>query len=135
MTPEQVCLNCGACCAYYRVSFYWAEADLDTSDRVPIQLTEKLDPFRLVMQGTRSRPARCVALEGKVGRAVRCTIYENRPSPCHHLQPAWVNGVPSELCDRARLAWGLPTLKPEEMLIRDDQPEQPVAPPATLINT
>ncbi len=24
--PENPCINCGACCAYFRVSFYWAES-------------------------------------------------------------------------------------------------------------
>lgn len=26
-TPDE-CLRCGACCAHFRVSFYWAEAEL-----------------------------------------------------------------------------------------------------------
>lgn len=111
MSAETVCLQCGACCAYFRVAFYWAEADPGAGGAVPIAFTEKLDPLRLVMKGTHSRPVRCVALEGTVGDCVRCTIYENRPTACRELQVAWLNGVPSEQCDRARLAWGLPLVE------------------------
>lgn len=76
------------------------------------------------MQGTLSRPVRCVALEGKVGSCVRCTIYEERPSPCRELQISWLDGAPNDLCDRARLAWGLPPLQPEDLLAPDDAYEQ-----------
>lgn len=114
---EHVCQRCGACCAYYRVSFYWAET-------VPAALTVKLDNFRAAMQGTMSRPARCVALEGKVGSCVHCGIYAERPSPCRELQISWLDGAPNELCDRARLAWGLPPLQPEDLLSPDDAYEQ-----------
>ncbi|MCB8942291.1 MAG: YkgJ family cysteine cluster protein [Ardenticatenaceae bacterium] len=109
---EHICLQCGACCAYYRVAFYWAETATGLDDAVPHHLTEKLDPHRLIMQGTRSHPARCLALEGKVGTGVTCTIYANRPSPCRELKVAWEDGTPSEQCDKARRAWGLPPIPP-----------------------
>ena len=30
------CLSCGACCAHFRASFYWAEADDQTPGGVPV---------------------------------------------------------------------------------------------------
>lgn len=41
------CMTCGACCACFRVSFYWAEGD-DASGRVPASLTEPVTPFYVV---------------------------------------------------------------------------------------
>jgi len=121
---EHVCQRCGACCAYYRVSFYWAETELALGGSVPAALTVKLDEFRAAMQGTLSRPVRCAALEGKVGSCVHCAIYEERPSPCRELQISWLDGAPNDLCDRARLAWGLPPLQPDDLLAPDDAYEQ-----------
>jgi len=57
------CLTCGACCTQYRVAFHWMESDEVTEGGVPHQLTQRLDPHRLCMQGTYSDPIRCVALD------------------------------------------------------------------------
>ncbi|MDK7055560.1 YkgJ family cysteine cluster protein, partial [Escherichia coli] len=81
MSEINPCMTCGACCAYFRVSFYWAEAD-DAGGLVPSALTEPLTPFLRCMSGTNQRQSRCAALSGDIGDAVHCTIYENRPSPC-----------------------------------------------------
>ena len=106
------CLSCGACCAHFRVAFHWSEADPTTGGITPAGLTEAFDPHRVVMRGTQSRTPRCVALHGEVGREGACTIYAQRPSPCHALVAAWENGLPSPQCDRARLAHGLQPLTP-----------------------
>lgn len=106
------CFSCGACCAHYRVSFYWAEAD-DAGGTVPHHLTERLDMYRLIMAGTAHKPVRCVALLGKVGEATQCTIYENRSSTCAEFPPSWENGEANPRCDSARAAWGLPPLSPD----------------------
>jgi len=53
------------------------------------------------MAGTESRPARCVSLQGEVGRQVSCGIYPLRSSSCRELQPG------DEKCLRARAAHGL----------------------------
>lgn len=108
------CTACGACCAYYRVAFYWSEAEPFLGGRVPRPLTVKLDPYRAAMAGTEKRPARCVALEGAVGDEVRCAVYADRPSPCRELVPSWADGAPSEQCDRARAAHGLPPLSSDD---------------------
>ncbi|MGN2398423.1 YkgJ family cysteine cluster protein, partial [Klebsiella quasipneumoniae] len=50
MSEINPCMTCGACCAYFRVSFYWAEAD-DAGGLVPAALTEPLTPFLRCMSG------------------------------------------------------------------------------------
>ena len=100
------CLSCGACCAALRVSFYWAEP-------VPEAVTEPIGPFRAAMRGTNQKPPRCVALEGTVGEAVRCTIYADRPSPCREFAASWEDGERNERCDEVRARHGLPPLTAE----------------------
>ncbi|MCJ7603324.1 MAG: YkgJ family cysteine cluster protein [Desulfobulbaceae bacterium] len=107
------CLDCGACCAFFRASFYWAESDLATEGGVPAELTEKLNDFRMVMQGTNGSSPRCIALTGIIGKKVYCNIYEKRASVCRDFQPAWLNGEPNERCGKARAQWGLQELTPE----------------------
>ncbi|MEW6751886.1 MAG: YkgJ family cysteine cluster protein [Candidatus Latescibacterota bacterium] len=107
------CLTCGACCAHFRAAFYWAEGDDATPGGVPVELTEKVDPFRRAMWGTSRRDPRCVALQGSIGVEVACSIYGQRPSPCRQFEPSWADGTRNERCDRARLAWGLAPLAPD----------------------
>lgn len=118
------CTACGACCAHYRVAFYWTEAEPFLGGAVPPSMTVKIDPHRVVMAGTERKPPRCVALSGTVGREVACTIYAGRPSPCRALAPSWANGAPSPQCDRARLAHGLPALTSDDW-IGPLEPEHP----------
>ena len=113
MHHKTPCLECGACCAYYRISFYWSEAGEGEDCSVLSGLTEKFDSFRCVMKGTRGKPVRCAALSGSVGREVFCTIYEHRPSVCRLFEPSWANGATNPFCDRARIAWGLAPLQPD----------------------
>ncbi len=113
MTPHP-CLACGACCAHFRVAFHWSETEPALAGVTPAALTETLDPHRVVMRGTYSSPMRCVALQGRVGDAVQCGIYAQRPSPCSALQAAWEDGQPSPQCDRARQAHGLAPLQPSD---------------------
>ena len=116
------CLACGACCAYYRASFYWAESDLIQPGGVPIGLTDKLNDFRLVMKGSKGSRPRCLALMGIIGKKVHCSIYEHRASVCRDFPPSWENGTHNERCDRARLAWGLPAITPEFWSLPEDFP-------------
>ena len=45
-SPEShPCIRCGACCSYFRVQFYWRDAEPDSEYRVPLDLTENLDDF------------------------------------------------------------------------------------------
>lgn len=104
------CQRCGACCAFFRVSFYWSEAEPALGGSVPPKLTEALNPQRVAMRGTLCSPARCAALQGDVGHSVACAIYAQRPSPCRELEPWDAAGRPDEKCTRARAAHGLPPL-------------------------
>ncbi len=110
------CLRCGACCAHFRVAFHWSEAEAFLGGAVPIEVTEPLDPHRLVMRGTQARQPRCTVLRGTVGADAHCGIYPRRPSVCREVQPAWESGAASPQCDKARLAHGLAPLTPGDWL-------------------
>ncbi|WP_119065587.1 YkgJ family cysteine cluster protein [Aggregatilinea lenta] len=116
MSQTNPCLTCGACCAHFRVSFYWGEADPAQGGTVPPDLTEDLTDFRRCMKGTDQKHPRCAALLGEIGSSVRCTIYEGRPSPCREFGVDWdedhLRYVVEDLdrCTRARAAFGLPPL-------------------------
>lgn len=124
------CITCGACCAYFRASFYWAEADDTPGGTVPVELTEKLNDFRRVMRGTNQKNPRCIALLGEIGVSVGCSIYELRSSVCREFDVSWLRGVRNERCDQARLAWGLEPL-PAPITAPAADPEDPerTAPP------
>lgn len=107
------CLTCGACCAFYRVSFYWRERSDFQTDGVPEELCEDLNQFRCVMKGTNQPSPRCIALLGTIGKHVFCKIYNRRPAVCREIEPSYKNGYPEIKCDKARLAYGLPPLTPD----------------------
>ena len=90
------CQQCGACCAAFRVSFYWSEAGT-----LPAARIEQLGPLLACMAGTNSASPHCAALTGAVGKQVRCTVYEQRPSPCREVEPG------DDKCTRARARHGL----------------------------
>jgi Fe-S-cluster containining protein len=96
-----VCQQCGACCAHFRVSFYWAEA---TQLGLPESYVEQLDRHRGVMAGTNHPAPRCRALQGEIGTQVTCLQYPARPSPCREVQPG------DEKCNTARAKHGLEPL-------------------------
>lgn len=95
------CQSCGACCAYFRVSFYWSETDAHPEGAVPQSMTKAISLHQVAMLGTTQKPERCVALAGELGQAVRCTIYEKRSSTCQ----AFAMGT--EACLQARKSHGL----------------------------
>ncbi|MBI1396691.1 MAG: YkgJ family cysteine cluster protein [Betaproteobacteria bacterium] len=101
MPPGNPCVSCGACCTTFRVSFYWAEAEVHG---IPDELVIPITPVYACMAGTSQPEPRCVALEGEVGRSVRCTLYERRPGPCRELEPG------DEKCLRARARHGVDSL-------------------------
>ena len=113
MSEPHPCQRCGACCAAYRVAFYWAEAAPANPDGVPAELTASLRPNILAMRGTDSDDPHCIALDGIVGKQVHCRIYPQRPSPCRELKASYEDGTHSEQCDRARARNGLPPLTPD----------------------
>lgn len=117
MAPLNPCMTCGACCAHFRVSFYWGESDPQQGGSVPPSLTEEVTPFRRCMRGTNQAAPRCVALTGEIGRTVACSIYADRPTPCREFGVTFdddgtLRFTPEDLarCTAARAAWGLPPL-------------------------
>lgn len=111
MSQENPCLTCGACCAYFRVSFYWGECR-SAGGSVPDDRVVQISPYHAAMIGTDAKPARCVALLGDVGCSVRCTMYEQRSSTCREFEASWANGQHNPNCDTARAAHGLPPVTP-----------------------
>ena len=110
MKRQNPCLRCGACCASFRVSFYWAETDETTGGSVPVEMATQISPLLCAMRGTDGPEPRCLALQGTVGSKVRCLIYRDRPSTCYEFAISGQNGNPNDLCDLARQKWGLQPL-------------------------
>lgn len=109
------CRSCGACCAYFRVSFHWSET-LPESHGVPIELTSSISLHKNAMNGTSLQTPSCVALLGVIGEATSCQIYNNRPSVCRTFQPSFENGSMNKNCETARLGKGLIGLTLENWL-------------------
>ena len=97
------CLDCGACCAAFRVDFSIHELDAH-GGAVPAGLAVALNATLARLRGTDDVPPRCAALAGRIGERVQCGIYAERPGPCRELEPG------SEACDRARARHGMPSL-------------------------
>lgn len=108
-----LCLQCGACCALFRASFYWAETDEFTLGGVPAEMTIKINDFLVALKGTERKPPRCMALVGSIGQRVFCSIYDRRSSVCREFEPSWQNNQYNPRCNQARLAWGLKPLSPD----------------------
>ncbi len=116
------CLKCGACCSFYRVSFYWTEADPALSGTVPPEFSEPLPPYHACMRGTNQPHPRCAALRGRLGDQVSCSIYKMRSSTCRefgfHFKNNEVTITADDLqrCNHAREACGLPPLHLENII-------------------
>ncbi|MBN8442611.1 MAG: YkgJ family cysteine cluster protein [Thauera sp.] len=107
---EDHCTRCGACCAAFRVDFHHSELASAMTDGVPDALAVQVTATLRRMRGTDEAPARCVALHGEIGTAVRCSIYPSRPSPCRDFAPYAALGIGDDACNRARARHGLPPL-------------------------
>lgn len=110
MSDSSACMTCGACCAFFRVSFYWGESQ-SAGGCVPDELTTQVSPQLACMQGTHIHPPRCVALKGTIGEQVACGIYEHRSSTCREFDMSGEKGVANPDCDRARAFHNLPPLE------------------------
>ncbi|MBL7669572.1 MAG: YkgJ family cysteine cluster protein [Bdellovibrionaceae bacterium] len=106
------CQDCGACCASFRVCFYWRDAEPeDNPTPVPPGTWSDASHSMRVMNGTDVKHGpRCVSLIGRIGKHVHCDIYENRSSTCRDFSPSYQNGVHNPKCDEARKKHGLPPL-------------------------
>ena len=122
---QNPCISCGACCAYFRIYFYWREAEFESDIQVPQHLTTDVSSFQRCMLGTTEKSGnRCIALKGRVGHTVGCSIYPNRPSPCRAFPASYIDGKANKRCAEARQAHGLKPLTPQDWL-----PEMPQKPP------
>lgn len=99
---SSACVQCGACCANFRVSFYWSETDAHPSGSVPEHLTIPISPYHVAMRGTERQPPRCQALEGEIGQQVGCAIYLQRSSTCREFRAG------DERCNQVRAKFGMP---------------------------
>lgn len=105
------CISCGACCASFRVAFYWREAEKGSAFEVPTHLTVDLDANTRCMKGTESKHKPCCSsLRGHIGERAWCSIYESRPSPCREFKASYENGFQNIRCDDARAKHGLKPL-------------------------
>jgi Fe-S-cluster containining protein len=95
------CQHCGACCASFRVSFYFAEAQ---ANHLPEDYVERINERFSCMAGTNTAAPRCEALAGTIGENVACRVYAARTSPCREVQPG------DAQCLKARAKHGLPPL-------------------------
>jgi uncharacterized protein len=102
LSKSTACQQCGACCAFFRVSFYWAEGP---HRGLPDSAVERLNAHMACMAGTNQPEPRCHALQGQIGKQVTCRVYAARPSPCRELQPG------DEKCNQARARHGLGPLR------------------------
>ena len=80
---------------------------------MPVELTETFGPHQRSMRGTWAKQPHCVALQGTVGEAVDCTIYDARPGACRALRMSWQDGTTNPQCDNARIAYGMAPLTRE----------------------
>ena len=126
MPAVHPCLTCGACCAFFRVSFHWSEADPALGGSVPFDLTEPLRTHERAMRGTSQSRPRCIALDADIGTYSRCSIHDRRPSVCALVPASFEFGVASPQCDKARIAHGLPLLSPEHWIGVDEIQKNPL---------
>ncbi|MBW6086496.1 YkgJ family cysteine cluster protein [Escherichia coli] len=110
MSNLNPCMTCGACCAFFRVSFYWAEAD-DAGGTIPARLTEQISPFHRCMSGTNQKNPPMYCPCRNPGQKMPAARYiKNRSSTCREFAMSGENGVVNEACNRARAKYGLTPL-------------------------
>jgi uncharacterized protein len=102
-TTQYDCQHCGACCCNLDQNREIGYVDyVEVKRRDPLmrkpELREKLvvinDKGEFHMRLDHNQ--RCIALRGRVGRSVGCSIYEDRPAVCRKVKPG------SEACIQAR---------------------------------
>lgn len=109
------CVGCGACCAYFRASFYWREC-VSGGGTVPDDSVVQISNHMVAMKGTDSSKAPyCTNLQGVIGETAYCGAYVTRSSTCRDDFPAsYQFGEKNERCDKARAKHGLRELVPAD---------------------
>src|SRR5437868_4708009 len=105
MSEVSPCLNCGACCSHFRVSFFWGECS-SSGGTVPDELVTQISPSRVAMNGTDCSSAGCTAAAGDVGGDVNCCIYELHPRAGGEREAPWGDGEHNGDWDKARVRFG-----------------------------
>lgn len=121
------CLSCGACCAFFRVAFYWREAEAGGPWQVPLKFAVDLDSTHRCMKGTEVKhQSKCIALAGRIGKDAHCRIYNQRPTPCRNFEASYENGRHNARCDEARWGHGLRPLRREDFPAPSPPPPPPL---------
>lgn len=94
MAARWDCTTCGACCVNPNENqaegYRWYLEVRDTKLLSKPDLAKKLvvyDPDGVPHLRLDPQSQRCVALAGRIGDRVRCTIYALRPKGCRMLEP------------------------------------------------
>ncbi len=95
---QNVCLSCGACCAYSENWPRFSTEEDAALELIPRQLVNRRG------SGMRCENDRCAALEGRIGVATSCAIHPIRPDVCRTCMPGDAE------CAMARRKFGLPVL-------------------------
>lgn len=90
------CQSCGACCAY---AADWPRFSLESDADLALIPADYTDDRNGRMRWSGGR---CAALDGTVGAAVSCVVYDVRPMVCRDCQPG------DDACLTARRFHGLP---------------------------
>jgi len=89
------------------VSFYHGEIEGNDAGIVPGDLTTKLTDHLACMKGTEKGGAPCIALKHTKEEGWRCSIYEQRPSPCREFNVFNEDGTMNKDCQKLRMKIGL----------------------------
>lgn len=96
--PE--CLDCGVCCATFRIMFNKKENPQMSKHEQRIHFISK-DTY--IMKGSeRFGKGKCNALVGTINKDAYCSIYEDRPNVCRAYQRVLPNGKINPRCIQAR---------------------------------
>ena len=101
------CLKCGACCSYYRASFF--EGEIISGHASEELISELRFPY-VCMKGTENG-GRCICLSGTIGQDVKCLIHKKRSTVCEKFHVWDSDNFVNFRCNKARKAHGLPQLK------------------------
>ena len=71
------CMKCGACCSAFEVRFLGPHS---VNEKYYIKINPTVSELK------KDSNMRCCALEGDVGKSVKCSIYEDRPSVCSNFE-------------------------------------------------
>jgi len=104
-TSNLDCTKCGACCWVKHWSHgYTPLTDFDLTN-VPGTLVVERQYGRVKLRVLQDKPRHggfaCIALAGRIGQRVSCSIYEQRPQFCREFKPG------SPACLKARRRAGV----------------------------